>query len=177
MSNVFRWTEVWVYNASSVWGKPLYFPHTEEGLYTWNVCLFFWRHLLLSCIFCNETITSSSIWVQVSPFYSPFIKAKWGLALVINISLFLVGEQRRRENRINKTATNLGPVSRKSRGNPPGGLRGRRSKPSRACAGYNARYFPGPESCFLIPGFTFKINVLVWKWYDETIVNEATSLS
>ena len=102
--------------------------------------------------------------VQVSPFYSPFIKAKWGLALVINISLFLAGEQRRRENR-NKTATNPGPVSRKSRGNFPGCLRRRRSKPSSASAGYNAGYFPGLESCFLIAVFTFKINVLVWKWY------------
>ena len=48
-------------------------------------------------------------------------RSAWGLALVINISLFLVGEQRRRENR-NKTATNPGPVSRKSRGNFPGCL-------------------------------------------------------
>ena len=32
-----------VYNPSSVWGKLLYFPHTDEGLYTWNVCLFFFK--------------------------------------------------------------------------------------------------------------------------------------
>ena len=85
-----------------------------------------------------------------------------------------MGEQRRRENR-NKTATNPEPVSRKSRGNFPGCLRRRRSKPSSASAGYNSGYFPGLESCFLMAVFTFKINVLVWKWYDETIVNEATS--
>ena len=158
-----------VYNPSSVWGKPLYFPHTDEGLYTWNVCLFFGRYLLLSGIFCNETITSSSIWVQVSPFYSPFIKAKWGLALVINISLFLVGEQRRRENR-NKTATNLGLVSRKSRGNFPGCLRRRRSKPSSACAGYNVRtLLSGPWKLFsdcrvYIQDKRFSLKMVRWNY-------------
>ena len=69
---------------------------------------------------------------------------------VINIFLFLLGEQRQRKN---KTATNQGPVSRKSRGN-----------------------FPGTESCFVIAVFTFKITEHFSKFENGTIklsVNEA----
>ena len=150
---------------------------TKGYKYTWNVCLFFEG----ICYFLVFFVMKLSL-LHLSKFkchhsiHHSLKRSAWGLALVINISLFLVGEQRRRENR-NKTATNPGPVSRKSRGNFPGCLRRRRSKPWSACAGYNAGYFPGPESCFLIAVFTFKINVLVWKWYDETIVNEATRYS
>ena len=161
-----------VYNPSSVWGKPLYFNFlTLTKGYTPETSVYFFEGI---CYFLVFFVMKLSL-LHLSKFkchhsiHHSLKRSAWGLALVINISLFLVGEQRRRENR-NKTATNPGPVSRKSRGNFPGCLRRRRSKPSSASAGYNAGYFPGLESCFLIAVFTFKINVLVWKWYAMKVL-------
>ena len=164
-----------VYNPSSVWGKRLYFPHTDEGYYTPETSVYFFEGICYFLVFfvmklsllhlskfkCHHSIHHSLSEVR-SCFGHKYLSLSSGRA--------------KAPWKQKKTATNLGPVSRKSRGNFPGCLRRRRSKPSSACAGYNPGYFPGPESCFLIAVFTFKINVLVWKWYDETIVNEATSL-
>ena len=129
----------WVYNPSPVWGKHL----TLTKGYISETYVYFFKGICYFLVF-SVMKYHHSIHHSLSEVRSCFGHKYLSLSSRLAKAAW------------NKTATNLGPVSRKSHGN-----------------------FPGPESCSVIAVFTVKINVSISlkmvRWI-ETIVNEATSL-